>query len=156
MNTKVMMPRIYLLLAVGTLAFGALSIGCGMAAASEPIDPAHLTFFESKVRPLLAEHCWSCHGKSDQKGGLRLDVRGHLLAGGDSGESVVPGDPDASLLIEAVRYESYEMPPSGKLSDGKIAILEKWVQIGAPWPGSDDATVERDHDSPFSEEDYRW
>ncbi|MGB7327078.1 MAG: PSD1 and planctomycete cytochrome C domain-containing protein, partial [Rubripirellula sp.] len=62
------------------------------------------------------------------------DSRAGLLRGGDSGEAIVPGDVDGSLLIEAVRYGSYEMPPMGKLSDDEIATLERWVEMGAPWP----------------------
>lgn len=94
-------------------------------------------FFEQHVRPLLIENCFECHGKSKHKGDLRLDSISEILAGGESGPSIVPKKPDESLLIEAVRYESYEMPPSGKMSGEKIAILEKWVEMGAPWPGQD-------------------
>jgi len=96
-----------------------------------------LEFFEKQVRPLLAKHCFECHSTADgqaAKGGLALDSRAGWMAGGESGPTIVPGDPDASLLIEAVRYDGYEMPPQGKLSAKEIAVLERWVKLGAPDP----------------------
>lgn len=106
--------------------------------------PEQLDFFESKVRPLLAEHCYQCHSHQAERveGNLWLDSREGVLTGGDSGPSIALPDEDgasnlqasSSLLLEAVRYESYEMPPKGKLADSQIAVLEKWVQLGAPWP----------------------
>jgi hypothetical protein len=91
------------------------------------------------VRPVLAENCFKCHGEAKQKGGLRLDSRGAVLAGGDSGPAIEPGKPGESLLIEAIRHESIEMPPTGKLPEGEIAALVQWVEIGAPWPGASSA-----------------
>ena len=127
------------------------------SAVSADLSPEVMKFFEKEVRPLLSEHCWSCHGKQQQKGALRLDTRGHLLLGGDSGKSIVPGKPDESLLIEAVRYESYEMPPSGKLKDDQIKVLEKWISLGAPWPGADDSVpVRKEQGTVFSDEDRTW
>ena len=73
--------------------------------------------------------------------GLLLDGRASLLKGGDSGEAMVPGDVEASLLIQAVRYETYEMPPKGKLPDKDIETLERWVKMGAPWPKEDVPTA---------------
>lgn len=95
-------------------------------------------FFEAKVRPILAGHCLTCHGPKKQESGLRVDSRQALLEGGDSGErAVVPGDPERSLLVKAVRHEGdYHMPPRGKLPDDAIAALTQWVQRGAPWPAS--------------------
>src|SRR3954470_11998011 len=81
--------------------------------------PADHEFFEKKVRPLLAERCYQCHATTAKKlrGGLLLDSRAGLLKGGDSGPVVVAGEPEKSLLIQAVRYqtEQLQMPPSGKL-----------------------------------------
>lgn len=94
-------------------------------------------FFESKVRPLLIEHCYNCHGVEKQKGELRLDSRKAILAGGDSGPTIVPGKPEESLLIQAIQYKGLEMPPKGKLSQDKIQVLTTWVKLGAPWPGPD-------------------
>ena len=103
---------------------------------AERPSPEKLEFFEKHVRPVLVEHCYSCHSAESKqiKAGLRVDHRQGLLVGGDSGESLVPGDADASLLIEAIRYESYEMPPKGKLLDSEIRAMEKWVNEGAAWP----------------------
>ena len=101
-------------------------------------DPG-LEFFEKKIRPLLAERCYECHSAQSAKlkGGLLLDTKEGLLKGGDTGPAIVPGDPDKSLLIKAVRYASddLQMPPKNKkLSDLEIADLEEWVKIGAPDP----------------------
>ncbi len=102
------------------------------AAAQEPEDE----FFETKIRPLLVEHCYSCHSEKSEKlqAGLYLDRADGLIQGGESGPAVVPGKPDESLLVRAVRYEENEMPPDGKLSDAEIAALTKWVELGAKWP----------------------
>ena len=104
--------------------------------ADDATTAAQLEFFEKQVRPLLAEHCYSCHSADAKKlqAGLLVDSRVAMLRGGDSGEALVPGDADASLLIEAVRYDSYEMPPKGKLPAQDIETLERWVTMGAPWP----------------------
>ncbi len=98
-----------------------------------------LEFFEKEVRPLLVEHCYSCHSGASEKlqASLRVDSRTALLKGGDSGPAILPGNADGSLFIEAVRYESYEMPPKGKLADSEIKTLEKWIEMGAPWPTED-------------------
>src|SRR5262249_22090341 len=99
---------------------------------------ADLAFFESKVRPLLVEHCYECHSdrKKKPKGGLRLDSRAGWVAGGDTGPALVAGDVEHSLLVRAVRYGDSElkMPPDEKLADGEIAVLEEWVRRGAPDP----------------------
>ncbi|HIE96619.1 MAG TPA: DUF1549 domain-containing protein, partial [Fuerstia sp.] len=113
------------------------------AVADEKVPTAaQLEFFEKEVRPLLAQQCYSCHSAKAKKlqAGLRVDSRAALLRGGDSGEAIFPGDADASLLIEAVRYESYEMPPKGKLQAKDIKTLERWVEMGAPWPTEDAPT----------------
>ena len=98
--------------------------------------PSDIEFFESKVRPLLIQHCLECHGAKESKirGGLRLTSRAEMIKGGDSGAAIVPGKPDESLLMESVHYDLYEMPPTGKLPKEKIAVLEKWIEMGAPDP----------------------
>lgn len=100
-----------------------------------PTQP-QLEFFEKDVRPLLAKHCYECHSVNAKRveAKLLLDSRASHLRGGDSGAAIVPGDAAKSLLIEAVRYESYEMPPKGKLPDQDIETLVRWVDMGAPWP----------------------
>lgn len=115
-----------------------LAAGMPAAAQQEPgFGPGELEFFESKVRPLLVEHCYECHGPDvpEPKGGLRLGSRESLLRGGDTGPAVVPGKPEESLLIDAVNYgDLYQMPPRSKLPAGDIEILTRWVRMGAPWP----------------------
>ena len=92
-------------------------------------------FFESKVRPVLVTHCLDCHGPAKQKSGLRIDSRAALLKGGETGPAVVPGQPEQSLLVEAVGYEgTIQMPPKGRLSKAEIAALAQWVKQGASWP----------------------
>jgi cytochrome c553 len=100
-------------------------------------DEAGEEFFERKIRPLLAQHCFACHGRGQKKGGLSLDSREGLLAGGESGASVMLGKAEKSMLIEAVEYDgALQMPPNGKLAADEIAALKQWVSLGAPWPAS--------------------
>src|SRR5262245_13813545 len=94
-------------------------------------------FFEASVRPVLAANCYDCHG-DQQYGGLRLDTREEMLKGGKSGPAIVPGDPDKSLLIEAVRQtrDTLKMPKGGKLKPDEVDALIAWVKAGAHWPTS--------------------
>src|SRR5690242_2550657 len=87
-----------------------------LGAGPEP-NRDQLRFFEEKVRPILAENCYKCHGSEKQKGNLRLDVREAVFAGGESGPVIVPGKPDESALVEAIKWQALEMPPTGKLTD---------------------------------------
>ena len=107
------------------------------------LDTASIEFFEKKVRPILVASCYECHASTSQKvkGGLLLDSAKGVAAGGDSGEAVVPGDPEASLLILAVRWadKDTQMPPKQKLPDEQIRVLEQWVKMGAPDPRTQDA-----------------
>jgi hypothetical protein len=94
-------------------------------------------FFEKKVRPILLERCYECHSAEQKiKGGLRLDSREGWLKGGDSGPAAHAGDPDKSLLVEAVRYSNrdMQMPPKQRLPKEEIAVLEEWIRMGAPDP----------------------
>lgn len=107
-----------------------------VALAKEDLD-----FFESRVRPILSENCYKCHSHTADKikGGLLLDSRDAVLHGGNSGPAIAPGNPDESILIQAIRYtdEDLQMPPDdhgGKLSDRQIADLTEWVRRGAPDP----------------------
>ena len=105
--------------------------------AADPADSPE--FFEKKIRPVIVEHCHKCHGDTKgkaPKGGLRLDSRAAILKGGDNGTAIVVGNPDKSLLIEAVRYKNadMQMPPKGKLPDDVIADLAAWIKMGAHWP----------------------
>ena len=109
-------------------------------AAPKPAD-VHPTkegadFFEKKIRPILVKHCYECHSGDPKKAKANfvLDTREGLRKGGQSGSVVAPGNADESLLIEAVRYEGLEMPPSEKLPDELIDELVRWVEMGAPDP----------------------
>ena len=94
-------------------------------------------FFETKIRPLLSAHCWSCHGTQVQMAALNLSTEAGLLKGSDKGPAVVKGDPENSRLIQAVRYlRDIKMPPTGKLTARQISDLTEWVQLGAPWPNA--------------------
>ena len=100
----------------------------------ETSDAAKVEFFEKNVRPILATRCQECHGPAKQKGGLRLDARATILAGGLTGPAVVPGKPKESLLVNAINYgETYQMPPKSKLPEQEVATLTRWVEMGAPW-----------------------
>ncbi|HUG91355.1 MAG TPA: PSD1 and planctomycete cytochrome C domain-containing protein [Planctomycetaceae bacterium] len=128
---------------------------CGLGVAIAGENPAadrptteQLEFFERKVRPLLAENCWKCHGPNEQKGSLRLDSRDAVLKGGDTGPALVPGRPDESEMILAVSYDpgGYQMPPTGKLPQEAIETLAEWVRMGAPWPADRAAAAAADGD----------
>ena len=124
----------------------AILLGSGIAARGAEPDQAGLDFFEAKIRPVLVSHCYECHSseavaKSNLKAGLLLDTREGSRTGGESGPAVVPGDLDESLLIGALRHESFEMPPKGKLPDEVIADFEKWIEMGAPDPRDGEAGV---------------
>jgi hypothetical protein len=113
---------------------------CEAADGSEGIE-----FFESRVRPVLAMHCLSCHGAKAQKGGLRLDSREAMLRGGESGPVVVEGDPESSLIVEAVTHAAEpKMPPKGKLPAEAIDDIKAWVKAGAVWPEASPTTPEQE------------
>ncbi len=102
--------------------------------AANSISAEGRDFFEKEVRPLLVKRCFECHGGSEAEGGLSLASAEGWKHGGDSGPAIVPGKPDESFLVQAINYESWEMPPverGGKLPDKEIAILTKWVEMGA-------------------------
>ncbi len=109
------------------------------------IEPAALKFFEEKVRPILADNCYSCHsvGAKKLKGKLYLDSREGVARGGEGGAIVVPNDPDKSRMILAVRYKlkDQEMPPDGPLKPEQVAVLEEWVKLGVPDPRTSDVKL---------------
>jgi mono/diheme cytochrome c family protein len=117
------------------------------AVAAPPSD-AGVKFFETKVRPLLAEHCYKCHGPAsgEGKGELRVDSLEALLKGGVSGPAITPGAPNQSLLILAVRHDgAVSMPPKKRLGQEDIEALAAWVKMGAPWPSAAQTAVKRDN-----------
>ncbi|WP_439620795.1 PSD1 and planctomycete cytochrome C domain-containing protein [Gemmata sp.] len=116
------------------LAFAAVA-SLVIAPAARAADPAAVAFFEKSVRPVLVERCVGCHGAEKAKGELRLDTREGVLKGGSGGPVVVPGKPKDSRLVAAVRHADEELKmPAAKLPDREIAALEKWVELGVPWP----------------------
>jgi hypothetical protein len=119
---------------------------------AQTITSEQLEFFEKKVRPVLAEHCYGCHSATAKKlkADLRLDSRAGMLTGGDLGPALVPGHSEKSRLIEAITYKNVDlkMPPKTKLPDVVIADLTAWVKMGAPWP--DEKLVKKNTSSEFN------
>ena len=113
----------------------------GIAGADEPaFSPEQIEFFEKQVRPILVARCYECHsGKiAEPKSGLRVDSREALLKGGDTGPSIVPGKAKESLLIDAINYgDTFQMPKKSKMPAEEIAVLTRWVDMGAPWTPGD-------------------
>lgn len=137
-------PRYLTLAAAAAAAFSLTSLVTRPAPARAADDAKGVAFFEEKIRPILAQSCVGCHGEEKQKGGLRLDSRAALIKGADEDGKITkvvePGNPEKSMIIEAVEYknEDIQMPPpkkkvSQKLSDDKIAALKEWVKMGAPY-----------------------
>ena len=119
----------------------------GTAGAAAAPAPESIEFFESRVRPILADKCFKCHGEKKQSNGLRLDSREAALKGGDNGPALVAGKPDESLLVQAVAqtHAEIKMPPSGKLPDAAVADAAAMGGAGAAWPaaGTGDAETPR-------------
>jgi uncharacterized protein DUF1549/uncharacterized protein DUF1553/cytochrome c len=112
-------------------------------AAGDDASRSAMKFFENEVRPVLVKRCFECHSKTKQKGGLRVDNIGYLKSGGDTGPALIPGQPEKSAMVEAIHYANadFQMPPKSKLPDAEIAVLEKWIKLGAPWPEDSAAKV---------------
>ena len=124
--------RLIVPFAAATLLTNAATLGGGNTNDKGP------DFFEQRIRPLLLRRCIRCHGENKRGHELRIDSRLALLAGGKNGPAIVPGNVNRSLLIQAVRYEQDgpQMPPTGKLPNEEIELLEEWIAAGAPWPTS--------------------
>jgi hypothetical protein len=117
------------------LSFGLL----GAAPAVASPTPEQIAFFETKIRPVLAQHCYQCHSAEALRAGklkasLLVDSRAGMAKGGESGAAVVPKNKEESLLLAALKYDGFEMPPAGKLPDEVIADFETWIDMGAPDP----------------------
>ena len=126
--------------------------GVSTSRGSAPATDEGVAYFETHIRPLLAGRCYACHSERAgvSRGGLTLDRSEGWSAGGVSGPTVIPGDVDASLLIEAVRYTApgLRMPPDGPLPPDEIERLERWVRMGAPAPRQGEATGTTPRDDP--------
>ena len=98
-------------------------------------EEASRSFFETQIRPILVEYCYECHSADADEimGGLRVDSRGSLLKGGDTGPAVVPGEADGSLLLKAIRYNdrNLQMPPDNPLPKEVVSHFETWIANGA-------------------------
>ncbi len=107
-----------------------------VAVESPKPNEAGREFFEKNIRPVLVERCYKCHSAKSEKikGGLLLDSHGGMLKGGDTGPAIVPGEPEKSLLIKALRYTDpdLQMPPKQQLSSEEIQNFVLWVKMGAP------------------------
>jgi hypothetical protein len=112
---RVFLTGVVIALSTATALRAPLPCAQGEASPREQVE-----FFEGKIRPVLVEHCYKCHSAQSAKvrGKLLLDTRDGLRQGGESGPALVPGDPAASLLLKAIRYEEHKMPPAGKLPNG--------------------------------------
>jgi len=105
-------------------------------AAPPPQNAEGEQIFAARVKPLLAARCQTCHGPA-RAGGLSLETREGMLAGGKRGAAIVPGDAARSLMISALeQHGDLKMPPTAKLSDAEIAAVGRWIELGAPWPGA--------------------
>ncbi len=124
-----------------------IPLGFASSLQAQALDAKSVEFFETKIRPVLAERCYQCHSeearkKRKLKGELRLDSRAGLLKGGESGPAFVAGKPGESLLIKALRHEGdLRMPPGGKLPPVVVADFETWIKMGAPDPRAGNAPV---------------
>lgn len=119
-----------------------------------------IAFFETKIRPVLVMHCYQCHSKEAGKtrGGLRLDTSDGLLRGGESGISIVVGDPDKSLLYKAIKYDHKDlrMPPKGRLPRQVVADFRAWIAMGAPVPNESVAKVIRESEVDYEKGRLFW
>jgi cytochrome c553 len=118
------------------IVFALALISAHTGAQENPATPEAIDFFEKKIRPVLVDRCVECHGPEEQSGGLRLDTVAAIRAGGDQGVPFKSADLEHSLLIKAVRYtdQNFQMPPTGKIPDAEIRLLEAWIQAGAAMP----------------------
>lgn len=127
------------------LIFALLVCACpvsGQDKQTPTLNPADVEFFEAKIRPVLVKHCYECHSAESKtvQGGLLLDNANALRHGGDSGAGLVPGNPDDSLLLSAMKYDSFEMPPKKRLPESVVADFESWIKRGAVDPRAGDHT----------------
>ena len=106
------------------------------AARADELSREELTFFETRIRPVLVRECYGCHSNKsgNVRGGLRLDTKQLMLIGGGSGSAIVPGKPQDSWLYNAITHQDFVMPPKRKLPQNVIDDFRKWIEMGAPDP----------------------
>jgi hypothetical protein len=145
---------------VSKLAFALCAIALSVSVRAD--DSAELEFFEKRIRPVLAGHCYQCHSSisPEAKGKLRLDTRAGILKGGESGPAVVPGDSADSLLLSALKHESFEMPPGKRLPDSVIRDFSQWIRQGAidprDTPAKPAALAEEIREAEFQQRSTWW
>ncbi|MFN0172278.1 MAG: PSD1 and planctomycete cytochrome C domain-containing protein [Bryobacteraceae bacterium] len=124
------------------------------------VEPEAAEFFEKKIRPVLVERCYDCHGPKAERpmGGLRLSSKDSLAKGGDSGPALVPRDPESSRLIRAIRYldPKLQMPPKARLTETQIRDFETWVRMGAPDPRTDETAAAKPKGIDFARARRHW
>ena len=110
-----------------------------LQAMAADMTPDQRSFFESRIRPVLVKQCYECHSQNSKKlgGKLLLDAPSEMIAGGESGPTLIPGKPDDSLIIQALRYDGLEMPPKKRLPEPVVHDFITWVKMGAPDPRAD-------------------
>ena len=134
---------------IGAWLVGVFAFGTGLSVGQDAFSAADVEFFEAKIRPILVERCYECHGEDEDSGGLHLTSRADILEGGDTGPAIDLGNVDESLLLRAIRWEGdYEMPPDSKLPAAEIELLVEWVKRKAPWP-ADSASSKRKSEDNF-------
>nr|MCU0719615.1 hypothetical protein [Pirellula sp.] len=132
------------LTSLALLSWASLGFASDQSQSVGVISPADREFFEKEVRPILVKRCFECHGGSAAEGGLSLASKSGWEQGGESGPAIIPGAPHSSLLIDAINHQSLIMPPkerSEKLPSNEIAVLTKWVELGAPDPRTGDQVI---------------
>lgn len=140
------------------LLFFIAPLTAGRISLADDIPPKQLKFFETKIRPVLVKSCYGCHNSKTgkTKGGLALDTRQGIREGGDSGHGVVPGDIESSLIISAMKHESFEMPPKKQLPANVIRNFEAWVKMGAPDPRAGKSIVKNKSTIDFEQGRQFW
>src|SRR5438445_8603989 len=137
-----------------------LFAAAGADTVSTSFSPLQIEFYEKQVQPILAENCYKCHShEADKiKGSFVLDSREGLLKGGETGPAIVPGEPEKSLLIKAVRRidEDLQMPPKKTLPAEQIGTLVEWIKMGAPYSTATAVAVTRPESRKITDEDPGW
>ena len=141
----------------------ALATAISSSYGKSPEEGDQIIFFEQKVRPILANHCYACHSADTKPaGGLRVDDRNGLLSGGDTGPAVVPGDPDSSPLLQRLKHADSKkrMPKEGaELDDEEVAALTRWIREGANWTAvkvPDSLARPKEWYEPLRKEHWAW
>lgn len=136
-----------------TVLFASVSLQAQSDEKPTQLSAEQVKFYIDKVQPILLNSCYACHGPgSDVKGNLFLGNRKDILSGGDSGAAAIPGKAEESLIIQAMNYDGYEMPPKGKLPQDQIDTIAKWINDGLPIPPDQEQARPEQHASPYKTE----